>query len=312
MAKMFYSLEEAADKLGISTEQVKNLASEGKLQQFRDRDKLMFKVEQVDGIAANAASFADEEDDRSTGLLSVADGSDTDQIALESGLGDEPKADATQSIAAATASKKKDPRQETGVSVFDAGEVEQVDPMAQTQVTDSIDDEEELALQSIGSGSGLLDLTRESDETSLGAEVLDEIYPAQGADAEGKSSGVSSGVFDAAAEASSPSGLAEMAGSEAGSPVMPMVAGAGVAAVALPETIDHAGSGLASGMLFGAMVALVMTLMVASSAVTGVPNQLTQSLAADDGKNLMIAAGGLALGSIIFGVVGFFLGRRKD
>lgn len=311
MAKMFYSLEEAADKLGISTEQVKNLASEGKLQQFRDRDKLMFKVEQVDGIAANAASFADEEDDRSTGLLSVADGSDTDQIALESGEGDEPKADATQPIAAATASKKKDPRQETGVSVFDAGEVEQVDPMAQTQVTDSIDDEEELALQSIGSGSGLLDLTRESDETSLGAEVLDEVN-LPGAGDEGKSSGVSSGVFDAAAEASSPSGLAEMAGSEAGSPVMPMAAGVGAAAMVLPETIDHAGSGLASGMLFGAMVALIMTLIVASSAVTGVPNQLTQSLAADEGKNLMIAAGGLALGSIIFGVVGFFLGRRKD
>ena len=29
----------------------------------------------------------------------------------------------------------------------------------------------------MGSGSGLLDLTRESDDTSLGAELLDEIAP---------------------------------------------------------------------------------------------------------------------------------------
>ena len=34
-----------------------------------------------------------------------------------------------------------------------------------------------LSLESVGSGSGLLDLTRESDDTSLGAELLDEIYP---------------------------------------------------------------------------------------------------------------------------------------
>jgi hypothetical protein len=36
----------------------------------------------------------------------------------------------------------------------------------------------DLNLEGIGSGSGLLDLTRESDETSLGAELLDEISPA--------------------------------------------------------------------------------------------------------------------------------------
>ena len=58
MAKMFYTLEETAEKLGLSDEQVKGLASEGKLQQFRDRDKLMFKREQVDLLAGDAPRAA--------------------------------------------------------------------------------------------------------------------------------------------------------------------------------------------------------------------------------------------------------------
>jgi hypothetical protein len=37
----------------------------------------------------------------------------------------------------------------------------------------------DLNLEGVGSGSGLLDLTRESDDTSLGAEILDEI-PSKG------------------------------------------------------------------------------------------------------------------------------------
>ncbi|MEM1027267.1 MAG: excisionase family DNA-binding protein [Planctomycetota bacterium] len=56
MAKMFYTLDEAAEKLGVQPDAVKEMAAEGKLQQFRDRDKLMFKRDQVDGLAASAGS----------------------------------------------------------------------------------------------------------------------------------------------------------------------------------------------------------------------------------------------------------------
>ena len=51
MAKMFYTLEEAAAKLGKNTDQVKDMVSSNQLQEFRDRDRLMFKVEQVDLLA---------------------------------------------------------------------------------------------------------------------------------------------------------------------------------------------------------------------------------------------------------------------
>jgi hypothetical protein len=53
-----------------------------------------------------------------------------------------------------------------------------VDPMAQTAAP-GLGGGSDLNLEGVGSGSGLLDLTRESDDTSLGAEILDEI-PSKG------------------------------------------------------------------------------------------------------------------------------------
>lgn len=103
-------------------------------------------------------------------------------------------------------SRKENPKQATGISVFDAGEVDEADPMAATIVTDAgISDDDDLSLDSVGSGSGLLDLTRESDDTSLGAELLDEIYPTGGSaagesisDSRMDTAAGSSGVFDGA------------------------------------------------------------------------------------------------------------------
>jgi len=62
-----------------------------------------------------------------------------------------------------------------GVSVFDEDELdESADPLAKTSMGGTSGG---TGLEGVGSGSGLLDLTRESDDTSLGAELLDEIYP---------------------------------------------------------------------------------------------------------------------------------------
>ena len=67
MAKMFYTLAETAEKLGATEDAVKNMATQGKLQQFRDRDKLMFKRDQVDALSAAKA-----DDDEVTGISSGA------------------------------------------------------------------------------------------------------------------------------------------------------------------------------------------------------------------------------------------------
>ncbi len=62
MAGMFYSLKEAAKRLGRTEDQVKQLAKDGKLREFRDGSNLLFKMDEVhalvaEGIDANAADL---------------------------------------------------------------------------------------------------------------------------------------------------------------------------------------------------------------------------------------------------------------
>jgi hypothetical protein len=52
MAKMFFTLEEAKSKLGRNAEEMKQLAREGRLREFRDGPRLMFKADQVEMLAA--------------------------------------------------------------------------------------------------------------------------------------------------------------------------------------------------------------------------------------------------------------------
>lgn len=51
MAKMFCTLEEAAVRLGKTPDEVRAMGQSGTLQEFRDRDRLMFKKEQVETLA---------------------------------------------------------------------------------------------------------------------------------------------------------------------------------------------------------------------------------------------------------------------
>ena len=67
-----------------------------------------------------------------------------------------------------------------GISVFDDDELKvDVDPMGETRISAGVAE-----METVGSGSGLLDLTQESDDTSLGAELLDVISPTDETQAE--------------------------------------------------------------------------------------------------------------------------------
>ena len=311
MAKMFYTLEEASERLGLDAEAIKEMAASGKLQQFRDRDKLMFKREQIDQLASPGDSAADGS---SLGIPLADPGpDDTDAISLADSM-------------AAGSGEPEDPKEGTGISVFDAGEVEPADPMAQTQVTQPQIDDEELALESVGSGSGLLDLTRESDDTSLGAELLDEIYPGGGdtgvsssADFGLESSVGSSGVFEGALSmetgASGPSGLENLSDTgDPGSMDMPLggMATGGSAAYAMVDDSDPAGSALGAGLLIGATAALIIGLVVVAAAIAGGRSTLTGMLVTDSGSsNLMFLCLGLLVVSLLLGGVGFMLSKKS-
>jgi len=287
MAKMFYTLEEASEKLGVGEDEVRQMARDGKLQQFRDRDKLMFKREQVDGLSRSDDS--DEVDDiaEAEEQIGLMASDDTDTISLTDDTSEQEK--------------EEDPRAATGISVFDADEVEPADPMAQTQVSDTSTDEEELALECVGSGSGLLDLTRESDDTSLGAELLDDIYG--GGEGSDLKLDASPGALEPTiAVESGPSGLENLQSSE----VAPV--GGGAMVIAQEEAYDGGGSGLGAGMLFVAMAMLIVGMIIAISAVLGVELKLTDQLAP---KSMIVLGGGIAA-AFVLGIIGFLLGKMGD
>ncbi len=164
MAKPFYSLEETTQKLNRSEEDVRALVRDGELREFRDAGKIFFKAEDVDRLAGNdqqPETIGDSHDS----LPTLADtGGGTSIIGLE------PVEEADQRDETVT--------QPTGIGVFDDDELEiDADPMAKTQISASpVSDQVQLDSGPSGTGSGLLDLTREADDTSLGAELLDDIY----------------------------------------------------------------------------------------------------------------------------------------
>ena len=282
MAKMFYTMEEACEKLGKTPEQVKDMVNSGQVQEFRDRDKLMFKVDQIDLLAG----ADDEPDDEIT--LEMSD-SDTDSaLDLSSGSGIDLKEESSLGLA--------DSGEGTGISVFDSdpGQTQPSDTAADTQVTETID--EELSLEAVGSGSGLLDLTQESDDTTLGAELLEEVY-AGGDDAIDIPT-TTSGLFDETG--------AESPGDQMGPAT---VAQPGAAAAAMvPEAYDGGGSGLGVGMMIGAMCSLIVMGVIIAATVSGATSQLALTFA----EQLYIYTGALAGIVIICGIIGFFIGKASE
>jgi hypothetical protein len=92
----------------------------------------------------------------------------------------------------------------SGIDIFQTDDEKGGDPSAATSVAPGLGGDQ-INIESVGSGSGLLDLTREKDDTSLGAsELLDEIAPG------------ASGVRRASGESALSASASGMAGSSLG------------------------------------------------------------------------------------------------
>jgi hypothetical protein len=307
MAKMFYSVAEAAKRLHKSEDEVRALASSGQLQEFRDGQNLVFKVEQVDLLAPDD-DFDDDalslEPDSSSdsGLgLDLADDSTSGggfggSLSLgDSGadlgldLGDDPSP---------SPSAPQDSAGRSGISVFDVDDLDTADPSAVTQVNDQggfgalLDDS--ASMETVGSGSGLMDLTREKDDTSLGAAgLLDDIYASEQASADTIGA---SGLFEATG-ASSDEPLAAAASMGA--------VGAGAAAMVAAEAYDGPSSGLVGGLALATTLVLALALVVSVMGILG-STALINPLA----DKFMIVVGALAGVALVFAIVGWLLGKR--
>jgi hypothetical protein len=230
-SKMFYTLDETKAALGQSEDQIKTLTRDGRLREFRDGPRLMFKADQVDAlksqIGGGGYDIADSgapigladtgggssiglnlADSVSSGLAGIAgsglgsgvgsggagsgmmnlkeDTALAADLGMSGTIGGIPSPGRTSggslggsvgggslggsmsgSLSGTAGSRQ-------GINVFGDDTHLPADPMAQTAMP-GLGSGADLNLEGVGSGSGLLDLTRESDETSLGAELIDEI-----------------------------------------------------------------------------------------------------------------------------------------
>lgn len=172
---MFYTLQEVAERLGKNEAQVKELVKEGKLREFRDGAKLLFKADEVDTLLTQVPAASDES------VVELAPSetaevelkpSDTKLAPEESVLGQSDVGRDTEGISVLGASDSEyeltdDTLGKTREAKSDRGELGKI--------------EEDVSLDSFGSGSGLLDLSLQADDTSLGADILDDIYPGEAA-----------------------------------------------------------------------------------------------------------------------------------
>jgi excisionase family DNA binding protein len=170
--------------------------------------------------------------------------------------------------------------------------------------------EDDVSLDSFGSGSGLLDLSLQADDTSLGG-ILDEIYTSEGGEGEGESSdaepvgiGGEEASFDELTAESDHAGGAE---EEMPMPEPVAMMPAGVGAI-YGEAAPDAQSNILGMLLFLPMLALLYTAIVAVSGLRGVTPSILSSI---QGMIWYILGGAIVV-SLIVVAASFMAGRERS
>ncbi len=178
-----------------------------------------------------------------------------------------------------------------GISVFDDEDLEiAADPMAKTLMTGG---DEHLGLDGSGGGSGLLDLTRESDDTSLGAELLEGIDMGDTAEIGGPAPVAQVTDEDTEADAMAEPAL---------EPAVPMMT------VSMTSGMVEAASPAFTGLLIGAAIVLLLAGGMAMAVSIDVwPDYLAML----SEQFWMFLGGSLALGGLL-ALIGWLVGRQPS
>ncbi len=198
MAEDFYTMQDVMEKLRKTEQEVQELVKQGKLRQYMDAGKPMFKTDDIDslseeivGLDISAINLSPEESEMELELEETAEIQLTPDQSGKQETPDEPKPTGPESEGGFGLSQMGDLTMgdtnvgTVGINILtgteDAFKLTE-DTKAETQSTDAAEIEEiesldtDANLESFGSGSGLLDLSLQADDTSLGA-VLDDILP---------------------------------------------------------------------------------------------------------------------------------------
>ena len=327
MAKMFYTMDETKAALNRTEDDIKQLSKDGKLREFRDGPRLMFKADQVEALK-NELSGGGTGDQIGLGAGDTHTPLGLMDSKTGSGSGAAMKAD--------TATGTPSPKDDTaggmdvglsgslsgsvgggslaggslggtvnrgsgkpGVNVF-GDEGGEVDPMAQTHMAPAKD---QISLEGVGSGSGLLDLTRETDDTSLGAALLDEISPG-GKRAPGTPSTPSSGST-AGMTSISPLELPP----ESTTSDMGMMGG--ISGPITVEAADPVAPAFGAASIAASIMVIVAALVMIRALVVDSPLIDTRIDFLKDANAAFIFLGVGVLLAIILFVIGVFAGKRQ-
>ncbi|MEP0847782.1 MAG: helix-turn-helix domain-containing protein [Phycisphaerae bacterium] len=291
MAKPFYSIDEVCLMLGKDQEQIRAMVRQGALREFRDAGKIFFKAEDVDKLRGGASK-----EDTGEITLEPADTEPSYSPDQLPGLSDTPLSGSgsgsgmisLEPVDEETQKPKKEGTvvSASGIGVFDDDELEiDADPMAKTHITTGAVGDK-IGLE----GSGLLDLQREADDTSLGAELLDEIYPGEEEAPPAQRSAVV--AAPAAEEEPEAEAAVEAVAPEPESLVMRTTAG------------DPA-EGMFGGLLVGVLLVLATTGSVAAALFQGFLPDYARLFS----NQFWFLLGGAALVPILTLLVGWLVGR---
>lgn len=295
MGKMYYTESEACAKLGLDVAGLTDKVNSGQLQRYQDGAKSVYKASDVDTMGNGAASLVADDEMISLAETVIVDPADADAISLA-------EVDELDTVGGGEMRKEDTVITTQGISIFDDEdlEIEDADPMAKTQIAPSLDDQ--IALDGVGSGSGLLDLTRENDDTSLGAEVLGNI------DLEAAGSGLmGSGLMGSGLGGS---GLAGSGLHDSSSALDAAAAVAAARPVSMEPPIfveeEDATTGLFGGLMFVTMLLTVLIVAVTLAAQQGVFSEVVKF--AQKELTMVLVASGVAM--IIAAVVGMLVGKN--
>lgn len=286
MAGKFYTLEEVISKLSKSEAEIKEFVREGRLREFRDGAKLFFKVDEVDKLseefgkvdlsAASEVSKADAAASSEIALLldetsdlGLGKGKDKgkddiglklsdDDLSLDK-LGEIAKADTKMGSAGINILAETD----EGYKLADDTKGDTLAEEEPAKVSGSLDDD--INMESVGSGSGLLDLSLQADDTSLGA-VLDDILPSakesEAAAEGGEESAQADRIFEKSSEEESRPTAEPVAMAASTVPMGPV----GTMLSYAPEPIPTGADNVCSIVLFiplGAMIVIGLIMLAA-------------------------------------------------
>jgi hypothetical protein len=308
MAGMFYSIKEVSEKLGKSEDEVRQIVKSGRLREFRDGPNLLFKVDEVNSLLADtgfapgrkAADKAAESKSEEAGAEEILLTPETTEPSVK-GDDDFLLTDADTQIV------------DEGIKVL--GDTDTLSNEGNDETFKGLDEtpaspgkeasleeiEKDVSLDTFGSGSGLLDLSLQADDTSLGG-ILDEIYTPGG---EGKAPAAGEPAAEPDAEGSAMEIAAELSDAQFPEPQAPAVAMAATMAYVEPEA--DAMSNALGIMLFIPLIAVIYTAIV----VSGFGNVTTSLLKMTQDFIWYIVIGMVVASGIILAVGATMGGEKK-